>query len=67
MMKTHPGRGGETLLSDGIGVAEVMRRQHPELFEILTTTDVYFWDKGDTEKNVKIEAFDKITRGPTIK
>lgn len=41
--------GAFNLLTDGFWVANVMRQQHPEMFEILTKTLVNWWDLGEED------------------
>ena len=66
MIKQHKAAGGETIISDGFSAAEQMRSLYPEHFKILTTTDVYFWDKGTSKDELEPDDFYKINKGPTI-
>lgn len=67
-LKQHIGTGGESVVSDGLYAAEYLRRVHPEVFQTLTSTDVYFWDKGEANiKGEESESFYKIAKGPIIR
>lgn len=57
------GQGGETLLSDGICVAEKLRLKNKEAFDILSNVDVNWYDIGE-EDEIK---FHKIYRTPVIR
>lgn len=56
------GKGGENLLTDGFYVAEKMRLEYPEMFEILTKTLVNWNDVGEENGN----HFHSIYRAPVI-
>ncbi|XP_042238631.1 gamma-butyrobetaine dioxygenase-like isoform X1 [Homarus americanus] len=62
----HQGKGGESVISDGLLAAECLRRDHPEAFQVLTTTDAYFWDKGHANFPWEMESFFKISKRPII-
>ena len=66
MIKQHTGKGGGTTISDGFNAAEQMRQRFPEEFELLCTTDVYFWDKGNKKDRLEMDGFYKINKGSTI-
>nr|XP_027232158.1 uncharacterized protein LOC113823678 [Penaeus vannamei] len=38
----HEGKGGDNDLADGLNVADVLRERHPDLFQVLVDTPVYF-------------------------
>ncbi|XP_066966213.1 gamma-butyrobetaine dioxygenase-like [Macrobrachium rosenbergii] len=65
-VKQHIGTGGESVIADGLFGAELLRKEHPEAFEILTTTDSYFWDKGHANFSWETDEFYKISKFPTI-
>ncbi|RXG67150.1 Gamma-butyrobetaine dioxygenase [Armadillidium vulgare] len=65
-VEQHRGKGGESTISDGLLAAEILRRENPVAFDILTKTNVYFWDKGQANINMESEEFYKINRGPII-
>ncbi|XP_068241833.1 gamma-butyrobetaine dioxygenase-like [Palaemon carinicauda] len=65
-VKQHVGTGGESVIADGIFGAELLRKEHPEAFEILTSTDSYFWDKGHANYSWEMEEFYKISKFPVI-
>lgn len=65
-VKQHIGTGGESVIADGLYGAEILRREHPEAFEILTNTDSYFWDKGHANYSWEMDEFYKIARFPII-
>lgn len=65
-VEQHEGTGGESVIADGLFGAEYLRRNHPQAFEILTTTDSYFWDKGHANYSWEMDEFYKIARFPII-
>ncbi|XP_066969074.1 gamma-butyrobetaine dioxygenase-like [Macrobrachium rosenbergii] len=65
-VKQHIGTGGESVIADGLFGAELLRKEHPEAFEILTTTDSYFWDKGHANFSWEMDEFYKISKFPII-
>lgn len=56
-------KGGENLLTDGFYVAEKLRTENREIFNILSTTEVNWFDLG-IESGYK---FHKILRAPVIR
>lgn len=54
--------GGQNLLTDGFYVAEKLRREKKDIFDLLTNTNVFWSDRG-VENN---KEFHKITQSPTI-
>ena len=56
-----PTKGGENEFADGFHVAEVMRRDYPEEFRILTNTPVQFVDIG-----TDYYQYHKLHSSPTI-
>ena len=66
-MEQHPGAGGESIVSDGLFAAEELRRDHPEDFKILASTDIYFWDKGQANYSWEMPEFFKIAKFPVIR
>lgn len=60
-LRQHEGKGGDNDLADGLNVADVLRERHPDLFQVLVDTPVYFQDKGFHHYD-----FDKITRVPVV-
>ncbi|XP_064120347.1 gamma-butyrobetaine dioxygenase-like isoform X1 [Macrobrachium nipponense] len=65
-LKQHVGTGGESVVADGLFGAELLRKEHPEAFQILTTTDSYFWDKGHANFSWEMDEFYKISKFPII-
>ncbi|XP_068241830.1 gamma-butyrobetaine dioxygenase-like [Palaemon carinicauda] len=65
-VEQHVGTGGESVITDGLFGAEYLRRNHPQAFEILTSTDSYFWDKGHANYSWEMDEFYKIARFPII-
>ncbi|XP_071530346.1 gamma-butyrobetaine dioxygenase-like [Panulirus ornatus] len=65
-VKQHQGTGGESVISDGLFAAESLRRNHPDAFKILTTTDAYFWDKGHANYSWEMDEFYKISKMPIL-
>ncbi|XP_071530345.1 gamma-butyrobetaine dioxygenase-like [Panulirus ornatus] len=65
-VKQHRGTGGESVISDGLFAAESLRRNHPDAFKILTTTDAYFWDKGHANYSWEMDEFYKISKMPIL-
>ncbi|KAK7086511.1 Gamma-butyrobetaine dioxygenase [Halocaridina rubra] len=65
-VEQHIGTGGESVITDGLFAAEILRKQHPEYFDILTKTDSYFWDKGHANFDWEMAEFYKISRMPII-
>ena len=65
-VKQHEGKGGESVVSDGLYSAEVLKKNHPKAFQMLTNTGVYFWDKGHSNCLDEQEKFYKITKWPII-
>ncbi|XP_063867001.1 gamma-butyrobetaine dioxygenase-like isoform X1 [Scylla paramamosain] len=63
----HPGAGGESIVTDGLFAAEELRRNHPEDFKILSSTDMYFWDKGHANYSWEMPEFYKIAKFPVIR
>ncbi|KAK8391372.1 hypothetical protein O3P69_017167 [Scylla paramamosain] len=63
----HPGAGGESIVTDGLFAAEELRRKRPEDFKILSSTDMYFWDKGHANYSWEMPEFYKIAKFPVIK
>lgn len=57
------GKGGETLISDGINAAEELRDVNKKAFDILSNVEVNWYNIGE-ENGVK---FHKIYRSPVIK
>lgn len=55
-------KGGENLLTDGFYVAEKLRAENKEVFDILSQTEVNWFDIG-IEGGFK---FHKILRAPVI-
>uniref|UniRef100_A0A0P4VXA7 TauD/TfdA-like domain-containing protein n=1 Tax=Scylla olivacea TaxID=85551 RepID=A0A0P4VXA7_SCYOL len=66
-MAQHPGAGGESIVTDGLFAAEELRRNHPEDFKILSSTDMYFWDKGHANYSWEMPEFYKIAKFPVIR
>ncbi|XP_050733899.1 gamma-butyrobetaine dioxygenase-like isoform X2 [Eriocheir sinensis] len=66
-VEQHPGAGGESVVTDGLFAAEELRRNHPEDFRILATTDMYFWDKGHANYSWEMPEFHKIAKFPVIR
>ncbi|KAG0716176.1 Gamma-butyrobetaine dioxygenase [Chionoecetes opilio] len=66
-VEQHPGPGGESISSDGLFAAEELRRNYPEDFKILSTTDMYFWDKGHANYSWEMPEFFKISKFPVIR
>lgn len=58
-----PSNGGENLLTDVFFVAEKLRSENKEVFDILTGTDINWSDIGE-EDGIK---FHKIHRAPMIR
>ncbi|XP_042881672.1 gamma-butyrobetaine dioxygenase-like isoform X1 [Penaeus japonicus] len=65
-VKQHIGTGGESVVSDGLYAAEILRKTNPEAFNILTSTDAYFWDKGQANYSWEMPEFYKISRHPIL-
>nr|XP_045604657.1 gamma-butyrobetaine dioxygenase-like [Procambarus clarkii] len=65
-VKQEPGAGGASVVSDGLFAAECLRRRHPEAFQVLATTDAYFWDKGHANFSWEMDRFFKISKRPII-
>ncbi|CAL4102201.1 unnamed protein product, partial [Meganyctiphanes norvegica] len=57
----HKGPGGDSILSDGIKAAELLRKNYPEYFNTLASTDLYLRDRGFVTYD-----FDKINKNKTI-
>lgn len=66
-VEQHPGAGGESVVADGLFAAEELRRNHPEDFKILASTDMYFWDKGHGNYSWEMPEFYKIAKFPVIR
>ncbi|CAL4068021.1 unnamed protein product, partial [Meganyctiphanes norvegica] len=60
-IKQHEGLGGDNDLCDGIMAAEILREKHPEHFKTLTTSYIYFQDKGR-----ETYEFDQMNKTTTI-
>ena len=66
------GQGGESQFADGFAVAERMRRDHPEEWDVLTTVPVEFWDKGVAGGDAnwlghhRVDHFHKVLAIPTF-
>ncbi|RXG73542.1 Gamma-butyrobetaine dioxygenase [Armadillidium vulgare] len=65
-LEQHRGVGGESTISDGFLATEILRKENPEAFDILTNTCVYFWDKGRANNPLENEEFYKINKAPII-
>ncbi|KAK4306755.1 hypothetical protein Pmani_021442 [Petrolisthes manimaculis] len=65
-LKQHEGTGGESMTADGLYGAELLRKNHPMAFNILASTDIYFWDKGHGNFAWEMEDFHKISKFPVI-
>ena len=48
-IKQYQGDGGINEFADAFAVAEKMKNEYPEEFEILTETKVHFWNAGSLE------------------
>ena len=66
MIKQHEGKGGDTIISDGLRAALQLKQSNHQQFDLLTNTDIYFWDKGDGKTEQELKAFYKINKGPII-
>ena len=44
-----------------------IHRDHPAAFETLTTTDLYFWDKGHGNLPWEMDNFYKISKHPILR
>jgi len=60
-IEQHQGEGGETMLSDGFNAATLLRRNHPEMYKLLSETITSFRDVGKD-----YTTFDKITQLPFL-
>uniref|UniRef100_A0A6A7FMR9 Gamma-butyrobetaine dioxygenase-like n=2 Tax=Hirondellea gigas TaxID=1518452 RepID=A0A6A7FMR9_9CRUS len=67
-LEQHRGIGGDTILSDGFKAAEVMRREYPKQFHILSTANAYFTDRGVDSNSETQSGFPyiKLNRGRVI-
>lgn len=65
-MKQHPNTGGESIISDGQFALEYIKKHHPKALEILSKTNLYFWDKGTGNHPMEKENFYKINKSPVI-
>ncbi|XP_063866911.1 gamma-butyrobetaine dioxygenase-like [Scylla paramamosain] len=63
----HPGAGGESIVTDGLFAAEELRRNHPEDFKILSSTDMYFWDKSHANYSWEMPEFYNTAKFPVIR
>ena len=50
-------KGGDSSLVDGYAVAEYLKKEEPEMYEVLTTTDVLF---KFVDKDIILENFGKL-------
>ena len=46
MLKQFSGDGGDSTVGDGFYVAELMRREYPEEFNLLAKYNTYYYTKG---------------------
>jgi len=46
-IEQHQGPGGETMLADGFGAAEILRTTQPQKYKLLCNTVVYYKDVGE--------------------
>lgn len=54
------------MVADGLYAAELLRKNHPEAFKVLTRNDIYFWDKGHKNFDWEMDEFYKISKFPVI-
>ena len=54
---SNEAKGGDSSLVDGYAVAEYLKINEPEMFEILTTTDVLF---KFVDKDIILENYGKL-------
>ncbi len=57
-MKQHSAEGGESIFSDGLKAADLLRRRNPEAYRILSETVVAFRDVGPH--------YDKVNRSTSL-
>lgn len=60
------GPGGENDLADGFWVAKYLKEHHPQEYNILTETPVYFWNKGSALVEQETTEFHKLLNIPMI-
>merc|ERR1712181_148516 len=58
-IEQHDGEGGETMLVDGFHAAEILRKNHPEMYQLLSNTMASFRDIG-----TDFIKFDSISQQP---
>ncbi|CAL4097431.1 unnamed protein product, partial [Meganyctiphanes norvegica] len=63
LKQASSGMGGESEFVDGVHVANKMREESPQLFEVLKNTAVDWWDVGTDEYG----KFNKISQQPTFR
>ncbi len=56
-MKQHGAEGGESIFSDGLKAADLLRRRNPEAYRILSETVVAFRDVGPHYDKVNRSTF----------
>ncbi|XP_042859351.1 gamma-butyrobetaine dioxygenase-like [Penaeus japonicus] len=48
-IKQYEGNGGDSLVTDGLQAAHLLRENHPEKYQVLTSTPVDWFDEGADE------------------
>ena len=66
-IKQYQGAGGDNQFADAFAVAEKMREQFPAEFELLSKTEVHFWDAGVLDDDAEFSGkFHKRNSFPTF-
>lgn len=61
-IKQYEGNGGDSLVTDGLHAANLLREVHPHKYQILTSTPVDWFDEGSDE----VGEFLKVLQLPMI-
>lgn len=61
-IKQYEGNGGDSLVTDGLQAAHLLRENHPEKYQVLTSTPVDWFDEGADE----VGEFLKVLQLPMI-
>ena len=69
MVEQHTGEGGDTVISDGFHVAELMRNEYPEEFNHLAEAIVYYSCSGVDTNSIENEEYhyDRINKASVFK
>lgn len=68
MIKQHTGAGGDSIISDGYYAAEVLRKNHPREFDILSNTEIYFTHAGVDANSLDNQSYqyDRVFKAPVL-